>query len=83
MTGRRLLLLTPALPLIGRASRLSQRRGPEPLVVIGGKRKLRVRHLPDHRPNDAAFFTTLHLGDGMIDIKHRDERDTVEPVWNF
>src|SRR5690606_1202916 len=46
------------------------RRRPETLVMLGGKGQARVRHLPDHRADDALLLAALHLGDGVIDIVH-------------
>ena len=59
------------------------RRGPETLVMFRCKRQARMWHLPDHGADPPAFLAALHLGDGMIDVEHGDQRDTVEPIGHL
>ena len=54
---------------------------PEALVMIGSKRKLRIRHLPDHRADDAAgLLAAFHFGDRVIDVVHGNQRDAEQAI---
>src|SRR5439155_12802307 len=60
------------------------RRRPKSLIMIRGKRKFRVRHLPDHRADDSSrVFAALHFSDGMVNVVHGKQRDAVEAIRNL
>src|SRR5258706_3532769 len=51
--------------------------------MIRSKWQARMRHLPDHRADDALFFAPLHFGDGVIDVVHRDQSDAEQAIRHF
>src|SRR5919109_348590 len=56
---------------------------PEALVMLRVKWQIRMRHLPDHGPNDPLLLAALHFDDRLVDVVDGNKADTKETVGRF